>query len=84
MIKSFASISAIIFTLMVLVSIIYKPENNVYMPTQYTTDPYLKLWEKVDSLESEGLVKSARELVQEIYRKARLENNPAQLVKSQI
>ncbi len=84
MIKSFASISAIVFILMVLVSIIYKPENNVYMPIQYTTDPYLKLWEKVDSLESEGLVKSARELVQEIYKKARLENNPAQLVKSQI
>ena len=45
---------------------------------------YPKLWEKVDSLEAKGLPKSALEVVNEIYAKAKkVENNP-QMVKAYI
>lgn len=43
---------------------------------------YEKEWKKVDSLANKGLPKSALEVVQGIYNKAKSENNSSQLVKA--
>ncbi len=45
---------------------------------------YKKMWNKVDSLENKGLVKSALEIVQTIHKNAKIENNSPQVVKSYI
>jgi uncharacterized protein YfaS (alpha-2-macroglobulin family) len=47
-----------------------------------THEPYEKLWKRVDSCESKGLTESALKVVETIYRKAKAENNAAQLVKA--
>lgn len=47
-------------------------------------DSYEADWQRVDSLEQEGLPKSALELVQNIYKKAKNEKNDPQLVKCTI
>jgi uncharacterized protein YfaS (alpha-2-macroglobulin family) len=39
-------------------------------------------WKKVDSLENKGLTRSALEVVEEIYKTAKLENNDPQIIKS--
>ncbi len=43
---------------------------------------YVKEWKKVDSLAAKGLTKSALEVVQGIYDKAKAENNASQFVKA--
>jgi uncharacterized protein YfaS (alpha-2-macroglobulin family) len=43
---------------------------------------YAQEWMRVDSLESKGLYKSALDLTNQIYAKAKKENNSAQIVKS--
>src|ERR1035437_6256532 len=43
---------------------------------------YTKEWKKVDSLAAKGLTKSALEVVQGIYDKAKAENNASQFVKA--
>src|SRR3990172_6814310 len=43
---------------------------------------YVKEWKKVDSLTSKGLNKSALEVVNGIYDKAKIENNAPQFVKA--
>ena len=43
---------------------------------------YGKEWKKVDSLAAKGLTKSALEVVQGIYDKAKAENNASQFVKA--
>src|SRR6218665_1874624 len=43
---------------------------------------YEKEWQKVDSLAKKGLPKSALDVVQDIYNKAKAENNSSQLVKA--
>ena len=43
---------------------------------------YDKLWEKVDSLEDEGLPQSALEIVEQIYDLAKEDGNSDQLLKS--
>ncbi|HET6225573.1 MAG TPA: MG2 domain-containing protein, partial [Bacteroidia bacterium] len=43
---------------------------------------YSKDWQKVEALEKKGLYKSALELVDAIYKKAKAENNSPQLVKA--
>jgi uncharacterized protein YfaS (alpha-2-macroglobulin family)/predicted DCC family thiol-disulfide oxidoreductase YuxK len=45
---------------------------------------YKQDWQKVDSLEKKGLTKSASEVVDEIYAKAKKDNNAEQLVKAVI
>lgn len=46
--------------------------------------PYDQLWKKTDSLVAKGLTKSAQTVVEQIYKKAKAENNQSQLVKSLI
>ncbi|MFH1005751.1 MAG: alpha-2-macroglobulin family protein [Bacteroidota bacterium] len=43
---------------------------------------YQNAWNKVDSLMKKGLTKSALQIVEEIYTKAKLDNNVAQIVKT--
>lgn len=43
---------------------------------------YAREWKKVDSLANKGLTKSALELVQAIYDKAKAENNASQFIKA--
>jgi len=45
---------------------------------------YHNQWKKVDSLENKGMVKSALEIVNEIQKNAKIENNVAQVVKTRI
>ncbi len=47
-------------------------------------DNYKKQWDKVDSLEYEGLVKSALQAVELIYKKAKADNNAPQVVRALI
>ncbi|MCF6183542.1 MAG: MG2 domain-containing protein, partial [Bacteroidales bacterium] len=43
---------------------------------------YKTQWQKIDSLEKKGLPKSALQVVDEIYEKAKTENNSQQVIKS--
>ncbi|MBI5219416.1 MAG: hypothetical protein HY958_10845 [Bacteroidia bacterium] len=43
---------------------------------------YKKEWAKIDSLEKKGLPKSALDVVEQIFKKAKAENNPEQLIKT--
>lgn len=45
---------------------------------------YNKMWHKVDSLENKGMVKSALDIVQNIHKVAKQENNVSQVIKSYI
>ena len=45
-------------------------------------DDYKSAWEKVDSLEQQGLTRSALEVVEEIYKAAKKDNNQPQFIKS--
>ncbi|MCX7862215.1 MAG: MG2 domain-containing protein [Bacteroidales bacterium] len=46
--------------------------------------PYSKMWQKVDSLEKKGLIKSALEIVNQIHQQAKTDNIPNIVVKSYI
>ncbi len=48
------------------------------------SDPYQKLWKKVDSCQNKGLTESALKVVEIIYAKAKEENNASQFVKAVI
>ena len=52
------------------------------MLTFSKTDTYDKLWKRVDSCELKGLTESALTVVDVIYKKAKLESNAPQFVKS--
>ena len=45
-------------------------------------DKYTKEWKKVDSLEKKGLPKSALEIVEQIYSKAKKDDNQPQVIKA--
>ncbi|MCW8803574.1 MAG: MG2 domain-containing protein, partial [Ignavibacteriaceae bacterium] len=45
-------------------------------------DDYKSAWQKVDSLEQQGLTRSALEVVEEIYNAAKKDNNQPQFIKS--
>ena len=45
-------------------------------------DDYNAAWKKVDSLEQQGLTRSALEVVEEIYQAAKKDNNQPQIIKS--
>jgi uncharacterized protein YfaS (alpha-2-macroglobulin family) len=62
---------------------IYKIQSKKRMPfVQSGPATYTKDWEKVNALAGKGLNKSALEMVNTIYKKAKSENNAAQLVKA--
>ena len=46
------------------------------------SDSYKTLWEKVEKLEAEDLSKSALKLIDTISKKAHLEKNETQIIKS--
>jgi hypothetical protein len=46
------------------------------------SDDYNAAWHKVDSLESKGLTRSALEVVEEIYKNAKKDNNEPQIIKT--
>lgn len=50
--------------------------------TMTEQDPYQAEWKTIDSLENEGLPRSALEKVDELYERAKKDNEPAQLVKT--
>ncbi len=58
--------------------------NNQQLTTMGLKDSknYKKDWKKVDSLENKGLTKSALKVVDEIYAKAKKENNSEQIIKA--
>jgi len=45
-------------------------------------DDYKAAWHKVDPLVNEGLTRSALEVVEELYKTAKEENNPPKIIKS--
>ncbi len=45
-------------------------------------DTYDKLWKRVDSCQSYGLTESALKVIEQIYSKAKTENNASQFVKA--
>ncbi len=45
-------------------------------------DDYDKAWQKVDSLQNQGLTRSALEVVEQIYEAAKKDNNQPQIIKS--
>jgi len=55
-------------------------KNNGYLGD--TTQPYEKLWKKVDSCNNKGLTESALKVVEIIYQKAKGEKNSPQLIKA--
>jgi tetratricopeptide (TPR) repeat protein len=55
------------------------------MPTQNLNAPpgdYAEAWKRIDSLENQGLYKSALEAAEELQKRARADNNDAQVVKT--
>jgi len=56
----------------------------IYSMSQTKPFPYKKMWNKVDSLENKGLVKSALDVVLNINKAAKSENNASQVIKSYI
>jgi uncharacterized protein YfaS (alpha-2-macroglobulin family) len=64
-------------------SLIHSPSENKKGTIKYHfNDDYKSAWNKVDSLENKGLTRSALEVVEEIYKTAKLENNEPQIIKS--
>ncbi|MBN1638751.1 MAG: hypothetical protein JW866_07280, partial [Ignavibacteriales bacterium] len=64
---------------------IYAITNETFNYQRYSNmESFEKEWAKVDSLEKKGLPKSAMEVVEKIYSKAKEIDNPAQIVKSLI
>ncbi|MDB0037762.1 MG2 domain-containing protein [bacterium] len=62
-----------------------EPEKQEMEMLKYTyTGNYSNLWEKVDSLENDGLYKSALEIIDTIFSKAQTDKNAPQIVKSVI
>ncbi|MEO1515172.1 MAG: alpha-2-macroglobulin family protein [Bacteroidota bacterium] len=51
------------------------------MPIQFDNNPYLAEWKVIDSLEKEGLPKSALAKVDQLYQRAKADNADAQMVK---
>jgi len=45
-------------------------------------DDYIAAWKTVDSLEQQGLTRSALDVVEEIYKAAKKDNNQPQFIKS--
>ncbi len=50
-------------------------------PIKYSTEKFEKDWTAIDSLEANGLPKSALENLEKLLAKIRKNNNPAQFIK---
>ncbi len=61
-----------------------KKQNAPVKNSSAVTFSYEQQWARIDSLTKKGLNKSALEVVMSIYKKAKAENNPPQLVKAVI
>ncbi len=79
---------AVFLVISVLISMISKRlssqqsvKTKIMIQYNFTGD-YEQAWQKVDSLESEGLSRSALEIVNEIYLKAKEDENQPQFIKS--
>lgn len=51
---------------------------------QYNNDDYAAAWKTIDSLDAEGLPKSAQEKVEALYKRAVEDQNPSQIIKTVI
>ncbi|NNE34255.1 MAG: hypothetical protein HKN13_03400, partial [Rhodothermales bacterium] len=69
---------AILAFLTCLAALVYSSGN----PTHFSMDWYDEAWAKVDSLDQEGLPKSALEVVEDIYARAQTDSNDPHLIKS--
>ncbi len=49
---------------------------------KFNDEPYKAEWKTIDSLDQQGLPKSALEKVESLYQKAKKDNNPAQIIKT--
>ena len=72
------------FTAIALITIlnVFKVQSETKLLVFPPGSTYDKEWKKVDSLTNKGLYKSALEIVEGIYSKAKTQNNAPQLVKS--
>lgn len=59
-----------------------KSKKNTVLFGKY--DNYAKLWKRIDSCENKGLTESASKIVDEIYSRAKIDNNAPQFVKAVI
>lgn len=77
-----------IFALIILLTgafLLFSAFQNAQTKTMnFPNDPYTSEWNKIDSLEREGLIRSALEQVQALQEKAKKDKNPAQIVKTTI
>ncbi len=76
----------IYFIVLGLISIIFfnfkfQNKNETHYMDHFSNDPFTKEWKTIDSLEQQGLPRSAFEEVKKLYKKVKSSNNPAQLVK---
>lgn len=62
----------------------FKTYNAMISISYSKSDPYERLWKKVDSCENKGLTETALKVVETIYEKAKSDNNAPQLVKAVI
>jgi hypothetical protein len=77
----FLVISPLIFMISKRLSSQHLIKTNIMIQYNFAGD-YEHAWQKVDSLESEGLSRSALEIVNEIYMKAKEDGNQPQFIKS--
>ncbi len=80
--KIFVPLFLLFSFILVANSVTYTKEKNSSKKAPVFFDDYQKDWKVVDSLISYGLPKSALEIVEKIYSKAKNENNPPNLIKS--
>jgi len=84
----FLSILSITLLALLSFSSFQQPKEETIIQTAFTmlenNNKYKKLWAKIDSLEKKQLPKSAAEVVNEIYAKAKEDNNVPQRVKALI
>ena len=73
-------LGGVVFTL----PLFFNPYNTMKSISYGKNDSYEKLWQRVDSCESEGLTESALKIVEAIYQKAKTDNNATQFVKAVI
>lgn len=52
------------------------------IPMNFNLNDYTAAWKTIDSLEQQGLPKSALEKVESLYTRAKSDNNPSQIVKT--
>lgn len=83
--KSLSTIFILLFVLLTASGVIISNMEKREDPIKFKKgDPYTSYWEKVAGYEKNGLVQSAQKVVDEIFDKAKSENNYAQLIKAML